>query len=257
MTLDLLDQQQDQKPQVDPNKNYLEELVGPDKKFKTVEDLARGKYEADLYISHKNQEFDTLRDDYLKIDAEYKTVPKLQEILDRLDSQQSTRDDNTQQRSDDDSRKPEFDISKIDELLTSKLTERDKQRKEEDNFKTSMSKLKEKWGENYASTLKTQMDTLGLDKDFVNQLARTHPQVLFRTLGMEQDQRRESFDAPMRTQQRNDNFSPSTNKRTWNYYQQIKKNSPAQYLDPKTQTQMLKDRQELGEAFKDGDYNNF
>ena len=36
---------------VDPNKNYLTELVGDGKKFKTQEELARGKYESDLYLS--------------------------------------------------------------------------------------------------------------------------------------------------------------------------------------------------------------
>ena len=44
-------------------------------------------------------------------------------------------------------------------------------------------------------------------------------------------------------------------KRTWAYYQDIKKKDPHKFLMPKLQVQMMKDAAALGESFKDGDYN--
>src|SRR6478752_10635011 len=69
--------------QIDPNKNYLEELVGEGRKFKSPEELARGKAESDLYIEHMKGRMDELRQDYTKLHNEYNAGPKLKETLDQ------------------------------------------------------------------------------------------------------------------------------------------------------------------------------
>src|SRR6267154_5364704 len=88
----LLDQQQlpQTPPPLDPSKNYLTDLVGPDKKFKTVEDLARGKAEADTTIELFKKRQDELRDDYLKLREEANQQAKLQDLIDRLEHPQNT-----------------------------------------------------------------------------------------------------------------------------------------------------------------------
>jgi hypothetical protein len=48
--------------------------------------------------------------------------------------------------------------------------------------------------------------------------------------------------------------TPSEDHRTWSYYEELRKKDRAKYLDPKTQSQMFKDAQELGNAFKDGSF---
>jgi len=255
MTQDLLGDREDQS-QIDPNKNYLEELVGDNKKFKSVEDLARGKYEADLFIATKNEAFDDLKKDYLKLREEYEAVPRLQTLIDQMAEQQLTNRETNTHNSNVQPKETAIDMTKVEELLQQKLKQHEDSKTEDANFNTVMSKLKEKWGDNYSATLKHQMDTLGLDKEFVNDLAKKHPQVLLKTLGVDQQQSKETFDSPIRNQTRSDNFAPSTNKRTWSFYQEMKKKNPSQYLDSKTQVQMLRDRTELGDAFKDGDYNN-
>src|SRR4029450_8159059 len=64
---------------VDPNKNYLEELVGEGKKFKTPEDLARGKAESDSFIERLQKELHGLRN-------ELKSRLQLEEVVDRISS---------------------------------------------------------------------------------------------------------------------------------------------------------------------------
>ena len=43
-------------------------------------------------------------------------------------------------------------------------------------------------------------------------------------------------------------------KRTWSYYEKIRKDDPARYRDPKTHSQMFQDAIALGDAFADGDF---
>ncbi len=48
---------------------------------------------------------------------------------------------------------------------------------------------------------------------------------------------------------------PTTdNQRTWSYYENLRKTDKRKYIDPKTHAQMLKDATELGDAFRDGDF---
>ena len=76
----------DQTPQIDPNKDYLAELVGEGKKFKTDKDLARGKYEADLYVKTLERQLDELRNDHLKLREDYTARAKLEELLGQLEA---------------------------------------------------------------------------------------------------------------------------------------------------------------------------
>lgn len=220
---------------VDPQKNYLEELVGEGKKFKTPEDLARGKYEADLFIQTKNAAYDKLREDYLKLHEEYKTQAKLAELVDKLQTQPNTREDtqNTDQ--------PKFDPKLVDDRVSSMFQEYEAKKTREQNLKLVQDELQKKFGTSYQSVLKSQMDNLGLTKDFVEDLAGKHPQVLLKTLGVYDQGPQETFQTPPRSTVRNDNFAPHTPKRDWAYYEKLRVEKPALYHDPKTQVQMHKD----------------
>ena len=52
-----------------------------------------------------------------------------------------------------------------------------------------------------------------------------------------------------RTQARPSTFAPTSQKRDWNYYQQLKKENPRAYLDPKIAIQMHDDAIALGDDF--------
>lgn len=242
-------------PPVDPNKNYLEELVGEGKKFKTVEDLARGKYEADRTILHKDKQFDLMRNDYLETKQDRDARANLAELIEQLKQQrqQITSSDTTQMRTNPDEREPqEIDLTKVDERVATKLKEIELARKQEENVRQVDNKLREHYGENYKGTLKQQVDKLGLTQDFVNDLAKNYPTVLYRTLGLDQQPPREDFQAPPRNQQVS--FAPNVQKRTWSFYEKLRKEQPDVYWDPKTQTQLIKDSNTLGKEFRDSSF---
>lgn len=237
--------------QIDQNKNYYEELVGEGKKFKTVEDLARGKAEADLYIEHFKRTQDELRADYNRLRDEYNAGQSLKEFIDQMKTSQVSQNDNTPNVPEDKS--AALDLNKIEELVQAKIQATKQQEKEEANFASVQAKLLEVYGPNYAQTLKQQVSQLGLTSDFVNDLARKHPQVLFKTLGLD-GQRSENFQAPPASASRSDPFAPAVNKRTWSYYEKMRKAEPSKYFDPKTQDQLFKDAATLGDAFNDGGF---
>jgi len=148
--------------------------------------------------------------------------------------------------------KPEYDPKQIESLVSQKLVEHETVKKQTENFNLVRNKLTERFGENYQPSLTKQMQDLGLTKEFVDELARNHPKVLFKTLGLDQEPQREPFQAPTRTQQA---FAPTgEKKRTWSFYQQMRRENPKLYHDPKTVVQMHNDAIRLGEDFEDGDY---
>lgn len=253
----LLDTNSSNDQQIDHSKNYLQELVGEGKKFSSPEELARGKAESDLYIKHLERGRDELREDYLKLREESVARQKLEELIGQLESKTQRQDssDNTQQ-SDEKNIQPKYDPKEIESLVSSKIQEHELTRKQEQNFNSVKAKLQERFGTNYQASLKTQIDQLGLTEDFVNDLARKHPSVLFKTLGIDAPVAREDFQTPPRSAQSN-NFTPQNSKRTWSYYQNMKKNDPKVYWDKSTQVQMMHDSVDLGEEFKDGDYARF
>ena len=73
-------------------------------------------------------------------------------------------------------------------------------------------------------------------------------------MGLDQQPMIDTFQAPPRATQRSDSFAPKSTKRTWSYYQDLKKSDPKAYNNPKTIVQMHKDYAELGSTFEDGDF---
>ena len=238
-------------PTIDPNKNYLEELVGENRKFKTPEDMARGKYEADLYIDFKNREFDALKADYLALKQEQETAGKLQEIYDLLKTQQAPQGSPPLQP---ESPRTTQDPDEMRNLMRNFLSEYESEKRVTDNTTKVENKLKETFGTNYKAILNQRLNTIGLSPKMAEQLAATSPEAFYKAIELERAP--ESFDPPPRSNQRSDGFTPNNQKRTWSYYQKLKESKPALYLDQKTQTQMLRDMAELGDAFKDGDWSN-
>jgi len=249
---DLLQPQADQPEQIDPNKHYLSELVGEGKKFADTEALAKSKLHADQTIDLMKKRLDELTDDYKKVREENVTKAKLEDLLNQLATRQSSSDIPPAK---DDNQPPPFDPAQLDKLVETKISAAKIAEKEQVNLNAVQTKLIERFGPNYQNTIKQQIETLGLSSEDFHALAKKSPSALFRTLGMDQ-QNQENFQAPFQSSQRKDNFAPTgAKKRTWAYYQELKRTDPqAYYYDRNIAVQMQKDAIELGESFRDGDY---
>lgn len=213
-------------------------------KDKPLEELLNAKAESDLFIATKNAQFDDLSRDYLELKEQQQTGAKLQELLDRLDNPKPQEQNITQVQENQPGIKPED----IETLIAKKLSDHQISLKQQDNFASMQAKLKQTYGEDYANAYKQRLDTLGLTKEFADDLARNHPTVFSKTFGLDEQPRQSPQSLP-RSNVRPSSFAPSTQKRDWNYYQEMKKTNPRMYLDPKIAVQMHNDAIELGDAF--------
>lgn len=242
--------QNDDTPQLDQSKNYLEDLVGDGKKFKSVEDLARGKAEADLYIETLNKRSDQLREDYLKMREEATAQAKLQDLIDRLENRTTPQ---LPVESPERQPTPSFDPSKLPSLIREESIKLENERKADTNFKQVQNKLKEQFGNNAQQVLQERMNSLDLSIEDINSLARKSPTAFYNTLGLNNTQT-ESLIGPPRSSN-TAGFQPrGETKRTWAYYENMRKTQPRMYYDSKIANQMHDDQVRLGEAFQDGDF---
>ncbi len=242
-------------PALDPSKDYFSELVGEGKKFKDEKALARGKYEADQTIEHFKKIQDEMRKDLLEAQAREKAGATLQEIYDRLDKSQKTNSEHTSSTQNVNTNPTSLTPDEVKNLSRKEYLQLMAEQKEKENFDKVQVKLRERLGPNFQTTLNEQREALGLTTDEINAMAKRSPEVFFRTFGLNQQQQQDNFNAPPRNTQRSDSFAPRTEKRTWSWYQELKKKDPKAYWDPKTVTQRLRDAQDLGPAFDDGDAN--
>lgn len=236
-----------------PETNYFQELVGENKKFKTTEDLAKGKYVADNYILRLESQLDQLRGDYLKLHEEQVAKAGLQELLDRMNVKQPQ----PEQTPTSVEQKPTIDPRQIEDLIDSRMTQRERERTEASNIQTVKAKLEATLGTNYHDALQQRMTDVGISSDEFNQMARNNPKALTRLLDLDPvTPNRDPF-APPRNNIRTDQFKPNVEKRTWQWYQDLKQKDPKKYYSRETNVQMHKDALDLGAAFEDGDFGRF
>lgn len=229
-------------------KNYTAELVGTDKKFKDVEGLAKGKYEADRFIELKNRQYDELMADYTKLLDESKTRARLEDLISDAEKKLSS---NTPPEVNEVPR-PTVRPEDIETLVDRKLTEKEAARQQQSNFESVRRQLTEQIGDNYAPVVRKRIEELGLTPEQFNQWARQAPKAALAAVVPAQT--RESFEAPPRT---NNTFRPSSQpKRTWSYYKELRKADPKSFYDKTIMNQMLADAEALGAEFEDGDFNS-
>jgi len=252
--MDTLFDQNDTLPAFDDNKNWYEELVGETKKFKSPEDLAKGKAESDRYIRTLEQQKDEIRNMYLGLKEQVDGRAKLEDLIDRIERGKSRDSDDS--ITPEDKEKPTFDLTQIKGMIAQELQEADVQKRQAVNYAEVQRTLKEKFGPRVNEVLKEKMDTLMIDDAYMVGTAKRSPQAFYSLMGINEQpvQQETMFQAPVRTTQRPTTFSNQNDgARTLAYYEKMRETNPKAYLDPKIQVQMDKDSQALGTSFFDVD----
>lgn len=231
--------------ELDPTKNYLEELVGEGKKFSSAEALAKSKAEADQFIERLKLENSGIR-------QELNSRVKMEEFLDKLNTFQSKSPTNDQDglgaKKDDGTKLTQEDIAT---LLDTKLSERETKQKAMQNVELVKQKLQETLGPNYATKLEQMTNTLGLSKEFLNSVASSSPAAFLKLVGVEEGKKAgDLFSSPPKSQFNTEGFKPTGDKRDWSFYEEIRKKDPRKYWTVSVQNEMHQQAVKLGEAFK-------
>lgn len=212
------------------------------------EAIAKGKYHADSALTIKEKAFDDMSADYIKLREEMNTQASLQELIDRYNSNPNGNppqpDPEVKQQA------QALDPKQLETLLDNNYRANKQRDVEQANFDTAKAKLIERHGADYAKTVTSQIEELGITQSDFESMARKNPRLFEKTFLP--PVQTEDFQNPVPSTRRTP--SAQQQKRTWQYYQDMKEKSPRQYSDPKTQLQMMKDYESLGNDFEDGDF---
>lgn len=234
---------------IDPNKDYLSELVGPGKKYASEKDLAKAYYHADATIGIQNKRIDQFRSDFERERAQNLAREQLEEVMDRYSKAQLG-----EKPQEPEVKTPTFDPAQIESLVSSKIAENDLKKTQDQNFNLVKNKLMEAHGANYREAITKQINDLGMTGDEIDTMARTRPQVLIKALGLDAPKNQSTFQSPIRSTAQLPFAPTGTKERTWTYYQELKSKDPKAYRSEKIQNQMTADYVRLGPAFEDGNY---
>jgi hypothetical protein len=245
-----------QDPQnLDLTKSYLNELVGEGKRYDSPEAVARAKVFQDAHIKQIESENKQLREDTLRYREENMAKQKLEDLLDQIQG----RKEPTEHKQPTVPEERAIDNRHIESLIENKIRQADLARTYNQNLESVKNKLVEKFGANYTEAYRQQIERLDLTQQEADDLARRKPTTFMHLLGLDQPRQQQQYIPPPR----NNTSTPQNpmpqppEKRTWAWYENLRKTNRNEYLSQKTQVQMLQDRMELGEAFEDTNFDRY
>lgn len=216
--------------------------------------LAKKAVNADAHIKVLETRLDELRNDYLKVNEDAQTRAKLEDLITRLENPVRQTTSNTQPTVNE-VREPTIDMNDLDKRMDARLQQFEAEKKATENANLVRARLKERFGDNYSPLVKQQIDELGWTADDFDQMARKSPTAVLRALGADQT-RSDGFQTPPRGQPSFGSGKPEV-KKTWSYYQGLKKDNPALYKTNNIANEMTEMALRYGDDFYDGDYNRF
>lgn len=245
---------------IDPNIDPVEFLTGPGGKFDKTkyaseaemwQAIAKSKVESDAFIKIKNTQTDEMRAEAQRLRQENTAKASLQEYIDQMRTLGNTNSSSAQTPANE-SQVPLYDPKTVKDTIYQTYSEIRQKEQEDANFATVVGKLKERFGDRFQPHLKEKAMELGLNDLAVESMARTMPQVLIRSLGLDQAQP-QYVNAP-RSSMRLDQFQPKGGlKRDYAYYEKMRKDQPELFNSTKITVQRHKDVLDMGEQAFYGD----
>lgn len=239
-----------QTPQIDPDKSYVEQLVGEGKKFKDAEALARGKLESDTYIETLLAKIDS-------VSTELEKRMTAEEIADQIRSQMQPNPSNQQELPNPDgengqgnqnqNNKPNFTTDDIEALLEKKLEEKSAVSRKQANIDEVNKTLRDKIGVTANQVLADKATEMGVTLEYLKEQAAISPKAFYNMINLNPQQTQGTGFVPPDSSV---TTPPSgTTVRNKAYYDKMYRENPKLRMDAKTTVQEHKDMQRLGVEF--------
>lgn len=235
---------------IDPNKDYLSDLVGEGKKYKDPAAMAFGVVNAQAHIAKLESETKTLRDELQKRSTAEEILKKITEAKTETPSLGNPPVETNRPQGLDQSEL----LKLIAEQVANKVKETDAEREYRANFEHVKSELQKLWGNDWQEKLQGQAKSLGLGQEWLTQLAGAQPKAFLSLMGVQEPKPREA--SPFSVQSVNTAAFQTANRtgeKTQKYYNDLKLKDPVAYaknqkaIHAEQMAQALK----LGEAFFD------
>lgn len=229
----------DTSPSIEDIQNYKDLLVGDGRKFKDEEALARGKYESDKFVEKLQGELSGLR-------QELNSRLTMEELLSKLGKQNASTPIPTSVEPErlpvQGQGTPNITPEQIAALVKNTMQEENTKTSQSQNLDYASQELKKFYGDGWQDKLLATGTTLGLSKDYIDNLAKTAPKALMAIVNAQRPTSvsNDQFGAPRSTVA----FAPSsqsTMDQGWQNYEKLKKDNPKLYWSPRVQTQLHKD----------------
>lgn len=234
----------------DDNKDYLAELTGPGGKYdktkytseaEMFQAIAKGKVHGDRLLDLKLQQFDELKEDYMKIRDENVAKASFDDYLTRMTTKKEEPLPNLESGN---NNQPQFDYKKIEDLATAKaqaaVMELEQRRLEKQALDDIENRLRTRHGDNARAVLRDKMNALNLSEEDIKVLAKKSPEAVINALGLNYQPEPYRNDLP-RSNVRSDSFKPVTDIRDAVYYEKLRHEKPKEYFSEKVSVQRLKD----------------
>jgi hypothetical protein len=220
-------------------------LVGEGKKFKTVQDLAKGKLESDSFIAQLTQENKALREAALNGGDTSAIEAKIAELL----AGQKGNGQTTNQTSNQPQSEP-LTAEKVLDLLD----RREKEKQLKNNADYFNQTIAQTLGEKASDAVMQRLNDLGLDLQTFNHIVATNPQSALKLVGIKPNPTAPTGNIAAKGASANTAavFSAESNgntKQNFAYFEKLRKELGARYYTPEIQGQLIKARKELGADF--------
>ena len=241
---------------IDPEKDYTAELVGEGKKFNSVKDLARAKLESDLFIAQQQREAAELREELQRRKTVEEALATLQNTNNSSNSQESFNQPNGNSAADSVALNEEQMKQLIRESVATTIETERTATLAQRNVDLVKQTLESAWGKEFPLKLKQTAADMGVSEDFIMNMAKSQPKVLFKLVGVQEGTQR----APEQSL-----FNPSgvgintaalaSNRRSipeqesYSYWQKVRKEDPSLYHSPKAAMARFEAAKKHGEAF--------
>ncbi len=214
---------------IDENKDYLTELVGEGKKFKSPAELAKGKYHSDMTIEVLKKKLDDLN-------KELNTRVSLEQFLDK----QKNPDTVTPPVVPPVDNQGVLDDSTLEERLLKILEAREAQKTTESNSQKVSRVLQEQFGDQAQVLINNKAKELGMSTQALKELASKTPTAFFRLVGVDESAQRTPAGVVAPRQATNSFGNQGTVVKNQAYYEKMKRDDPKQYFKPSTTSEMMR-----------------
>lgn len=230
----------------------LSELVGDGKKFKTVEDLAKGKLESDNFIAKLQAENNELRTLLKTTEEKVIRAATVEDILKRVEG--VSKPTSTPAASGTDGNQP---VSLTREDVVNLLAQREQEAKAKANYAMANRTLVEAYGDKAKEVVATKAAELGISPAMLKAMAETSPKAFLTVLGVGSAPSAPSVSRTGSAGRGNVNTAAISNSppigevRNQSFYDKMRKEMGAIKFATNTnlQVQMHKDMERLGDAF--------
>lgn len=252
-------------PTQDSQASLSEQLVGEGKPFKTIEDLAKGKFEADTFIEQLKAENAQMLAKLSEAEQEQMkgaTVNQVLEAVRALSQSGSSQDPQPNPAGEEpsDGNQPGLTEEDIKELVSRTLKQTETVKKQESNYESVRKAFQKQYVDADKARLqyKAVADSLGLKEEQLDEFARMNPKLVLRAAGLEQVFKSTQTPPSYLGNEHNtealggDKGVDAAHDNSW-WEEQRKSKGNAWYFQPRVQQAYWKDVKALGDSFLNKD----